>query len=189
MRVKVSDINKQITKVQRQFRSIATSMSRAGEGVVYVVSRPRANAASVVLEGEKRRVHARVIVNALAKDGHDPFSYPEEINKKIQFEKKTAFWAMVRSAIHTIRPSAKLKDTLTQLAKLLADWAIENIKKGGLGQNEEKTARRKAAKAKAGIYLSEYGIPPPRGIATGRTLDAIKSRWKPKRRLRRKNDN
>lgn len=151
----------------------------AGRGEVLTAKRNK-------IKGERRKaIHGGQIANTLAKNGHDPFGYPAAVMDEVQGDLSELVADALSEAGQTRRPTTdQVRDALRGVALELAEWARQNLRGGGLGQNTGKYLRRKTKLTYAGVYTTEYGTPAPRGIATGRFLAGISGGWVLGRRRR-----
>ncbi len=132
------------------------------------------------MPGEKRKApHGAAIASFLKVRGHDAFDFPPDIVDKVLARVMSAADKALGYAAKTGRAQpAGIQEALREAAEDLAEWARENIEKGGLGENTGRYAKRKKSLTYAGVYDSSHGHPGPRGWATGRFARGIRGIWK-----------
>lgn len=158
-----------------KYRAVALTLSNPGQGEVVVSARKR-----MITDPPGRAMHGKFIANFLTSKGHDPFDYPVPVIRHAEGELSARTSALELQAFRTGRHTTKdLREALEAAAAELAAWAVENIAKGGLGENTERQARAKATlgRARAGV-TAIYGVPPPYGIRSGRFIGGIRARWR-----------
>ena len=125
--------------------------------------------------------HGMHIANIFRQRGQDPFAYPDAALATAVAALDEEILGAIQDALRTARPQrTRVQRVLVAVAGHLAEAAAEQIAANGLAArrpNTPKTIRRKAALARRGIFTSEYGIPPPVGVATGRFIKGIRSVW------------
>ena len=139
------------------------------------------------IRGEKRKpLHGRAIANILRSKGADPFDFPKDLENEISTGLLEELNESISVAFETARPqSSRMQRAVKGAGVLLADWSVENLKSGGLGnrkiptgKNRDKYFKRMQSLVSRGLVTSKYGFPPPKGIYSGRFIEGIRPLWK-----------
>ena len=181
MKLDIDLLRSDVRKEKKRFDALAQTVSESGEGEVVVSKRQK-------MANEKGRpAHGRLISNALAAKGIDPFDYPPDVQARIEEKIAQAVQKALDQAASTSRPQDEaVRKALEDAAKELAEWVVQNIGRGGLGSSTGRYAEYKSRLVKAGIATSEYGDPPPRGVLSGRYIKGIRYRWRKGGKARRR---
>jgi hypothetical protein len=132
-----------------------------------------------------RQIQGWDIANFLASQGHDPYEYPPEDTEFAAKSVEEEIGEAIEDAYRTGRSQKqRIIRVLTAAAAHLEEAAREQIATGKLGTN---TAGWRSAKARRAQrdpsprrqsvvpVTTEYGIPPPYGVYSGRFIKGIRS--------------
>lgn len=101
--------------------------------------------------------------------GTDPMFVPDNI-KRLARE-------YIKVGIRSMNEQTGRRTT-TAAAQMIAKWIRERITTGGLGTNARSTVMHKIWLCSVGLATTQYGVPPPYGVQTGRMVHSIKGRWR-----------
>lgn len=129
---------------------------------------------------KKQPQHGRVISWLFrTKAGVDPFSLEGEDFDKINRQLEDDITeALIFAYISGSPQPDRIKQALAKAAQFWAEAVQDRIESGYLGENRKKAKTLKENLAKYGYITSEYGVPAPRGIRTGRWIEGIRHRWR-----------
>lgn len=158
--------------------AVRETLTDTGRGLVFVGMRRKQ-------KWEKRKpAHSFLILNAIKKKYHFDPAAPDA---KEESELRDKLGKQAQAAVDlAARSGRQRRDRIRRalgwggggIAKEMADAAYSKIAEGRTGlQNTPRRAKKKRYLAQHGAIPSEFGIPPPFLIDTGRLLKSIKSRW------------
>lgn len=180
--VDVGQLERSIDGTKEGFKAVTETIKRSGMGQVITSKRKKPRAMKMPA---KRFLHGQAIANILRKKGKDPFKYDPVVYKEVTDIVEGETKEIIEDAWKSKRPQTqRTKVLLRAAAQELADWAQDNIKKGGLGKKKKGRVKEASFKrrfqrlAARGIVPKEYGLPPPYGIFTGEFVKGIRATWK-----------
>lgn len=164
-----AQLHRSVRECARRIKAVRQSVEKPVAGEVLVSRRTK-------LAGERgRAAHGKLIANAFASIGRDPFAYPPSVADRARRGMSDAMRRAIDQAMATGRAQTSyLKARLGAVAMGLALWARQHLLSGGLGQVAVSTAKAKAR-------LAAIGVIPGRnirtyGVRSGRFADGIRAR-------------
>jgi hypothetical protein len=185
-------LERTVQKTVQQFDAVQVTMIEPGESHVIVSKRIKmAHERASKRRGTKgkKAAHGRIIAWDMARRGHDPFAYPNNVMSDVLLYQQRNILRAQQKAFRTGRNQHKLiKATLLGMAMKLAWFAAERIRNGKLGMNKTRYGKYKKRMQEEGIALQKWGGQwPPYGILTGRFVGDDRSGGSPGIRARHVN--
>lgn len=191
LQIDLTEMHRGIDDFERRLSAIGETLAVHGRGEVIAGRRPKLafERRNVRLGREGTRTpNGAEIANFLRAKDMDPFKYDETVRSQVQRDLDSETADAIADAFRMGRPNTeRVRRAIIGASMDLSEWVVRNIISGGLGWHVRDTRPTKSGKPRKnrldtllalGRATTKYGWLPPKGILTGRFVEAIRWRWR-----------